>query len=87
LVNEIHVLVNCCFENLVFSSASLFKPKNHISINHELPREYLKRYYENPKALIFKGTHTGTLTAYICGQCGYTEMYIVVFHSPSAIKD
>jgi len=33
-------------------------------------------FYDNPKALIFKGTHTGTLTAYICGQCGYTEMYV-----------
>ncbi|MEH2184388.1 hypothetical protein [Nostoc sp.] len=33
-------------------------------------------FYDNPEALIFKGTHTLTLTAYICGQCGYTEMYV-----------
>ncbi|MEH1853769.1 MAG: hypothetical protein V7L11_19330 [Nostoc sp.] len=33
-------------------------------------------FYNNPKAFIFKGTHSGTLKAYICGQCGYTEMYV-----------
>lgn len=32
--------------------------------------------YENPEALIFRGTNAGTLTAWICGECGYVETYI-----------
>jgi hypothetical protein len=31
---------------------------------------------EDPDALAFKGTHTGTLTASICGRCGYAELYV-----------
>ncbi len=32
--------------------------------------------YEDPGALLFKGTHRGTLSARICGRCGYTELYV-----------
>jgi hypothetical protein len=32
--------------------------------------------YENPEAMIFKGTHAGKLSARICGDCGYVETYI-----------
>jgi predicted nucleic-acid-binding Zn-ribbon protein len=32
--------------------------------------------YEEPDALIFKGTHQGTLQAWICGDCGLTELYV-----------
>ena len=32
--------------------------------------------YENPEALIFKGTSEGTLRARICGACGYVETYV-----------
>lgn len=32
--------------------------------------------YENPDALIFKGTHAGTLIASICGRCGYAELRV-----------
>jgi len=32
--------------------------------------------YENPEAMIFKGTNQGTLSAWICGECGYVETYI-----------
>ena len=32
--------------------------------------------YENPEALIFKGTHEGALYAQVCGECGYTELYL-----------
>jgi predicted nucleic-acid-binding Zn-ribbon protein len=32
--------------------------------------------YESPGALLFKGAHSGTLQASICGRCGYTEMYV-----------
>ncbi len=32
--------------------------------------------YENPEALIFKGTHEGALYARVCGECGYTELFL-----------
>lgn len=32
--------------------------------------------YEDPEAMIFKGTHEGALHARICGDCGYTELYV-----------
>lgn len=31
---------------------------------------------ENPAAILFKGTHTGYLKAWICGDCGYAELYV-----------
>ena len=31
---------------------------------------------EHPDALIFKGTHLGYLRAWICGNCGFTELYM-----------
>jgi rRNA maturation protein Nop10 len=40
------------------------------------PAERQARFLENPGALLFKGTHSGTLSASICGQCGYTELYV-----------
>ena len=32
--------------------------------------------YDNPGALVFKGKHLGFLNAQICGQCGYTELFV-----------
>jgi len=32
--------------------------------------------HQNPDALFFKGSHTWVLKAWICGDCGYTEMYL-----------
>lgn len=32
--------------------------------------------YEHPSALLFRGAHRGTLTARICGSCGYAEFYL-----------
>ena len=33
--------------------------------------------YEKPEAMIFKGTSYETpLKAWICGECGYTELYV-----------
>jgi hypothetical protein len=32
--------------------------------------------YEHPEALIFKGTHSGTLRSQVCGECGYVEIYV-----------
>lgn len=30
----------------------------------------------NPTAMIFKGTHSGYLKAWLCGDCGYAELYV-----------
>lgn len=30
----------------------------------------------NPKAWVFKGAVTGTLSAWICGECGYAELRV-----------
>ena len=32
--------------------------------------------YEDPDALLFKGTKRTALYARICGDCGYTELYV-----------
>lgn len=31
---------------------------------------------ENPSAWFFQGEHRGVLSARICGECGYTELYV-----------
>lgn len=32
--------------------------------------------YKDPDALLFKGTYTGTLRAWICADCGFVELYL-----------
>jgi hypothetical protein len=32
--------------------------------------------YENPDALLFKGSNEGTLQARVCGECGYLELFL-----------
>jgi predicted nucleic-acid-binding Zn-ribbon protein len=32
--------------------------------------------YKKPTALVFRGAVTRTLTARICGQCGYVEFFV-----------
>ena len=32
--------------------------------------------YEDPDAFIFKGKRPGTLRAQVCGQCGFTELFV-----------
>ena len=32
--------------------------------------------YEDPEALIFKGTHYSDLRSQVCGECGYVETYV-----------
>jgi ribosomal protein S27AE len=31
---------------------------------------------EDPNAMIFKGSHTGRIRAWICGECGYMDMFV-----------
>ena len=39
---------------------------------------------ERPEALIFKGTHKYPLTASVCGDCGFTELYV---RNPAGLLD
>jgi predicted nucleic-acid-binding Zn-ribbon protein len=32
--------------------------------------------FENPDAWVFKDSHYGPLSACVCGECGYTELYV-----------
>jgi predicted nucleic-acid-binding Zn-ribbon protein len=31
--------------------------------------------YRDPEAFLFKGRQSTTLSAYVCGECGYVEFY------------
>jgi hypothetical protein len=31
---------------------------------------------ENPEALVFKGSHKSELYARVCGDCGFSELYV-----------
>jgi hypothetical protein len=44
--------------------------------DYNVPTELSVVIYENPDAWIFKGEHKGILKAWICGDCGYTEIYL-----------
>jgi hypothetical protein len=46
--------------------------RGHGNVKRDLQVEI----YENPTALLFKGTHAGTLTAAICGACGHVELSV-----------
>ena len=35
--------------------------------------------YDDPSAMIFKGTHSSPLRARLCGDCGYVDLYAVNF--------
>ena len=39
-------------------------------------RDLSVEIYEDPEALIFKGTHIGTLAATICADCGHAELTV-----------
>ncbi len=41
-----------------------------------LRRDLQVEVYEDPNALIFWGTHAGTLSAWICGRCGFADLYV-----------
>jgi predicted nucleic-acid-binding Zn-ribbon protein len=39
--------------------------------------------YRHPGALIFKGQQTSTLSAWVCGGCGFVELYA---DNPAALR-
>ncbi|HLL76960.1 MAG TPA: hypothetical protein VK421_17020 [Pyrinomonadaceae bacterium] len=43
--------------------------------HYNLPAELAVKLHENPDALFFKETFQATLTARVCGECGYAELY------------
>ncbi len=51
-------------------------PNVHTRDYGDLNNQLSVEVYEEPDAMIFKGTHEGALTAWICGECGYTELYV-----------
>ena len=40
------------------------------------PNDFSAAIYENPHALIFRGGAISPISAYVCGECGYTEFYV-----------
>jgi hypothetical protein len=44
--------------------------------DYSLPGNLNVQVDENPDAMLFKNTHYGILKAWICGECGYMEMYV-----------
>ena len=42
------------------------------------------RVEEKPDALVFKGRHTTALRAWVCGACGFAELYA---EEPQALYD
>ena len=38
-------------------------------------REFIVATFWKPDALIFKEKHTSIISAWVCGQCGYVELY------------
>ncbi|MEK6283670.1 MAG: hypothetical protein AABN95_25225 [Acidobacteriota bacterium] len=64
---------NCskCQSNKVIPNVHIRDYGDYMS-NNQLSVEI----YEAPDAMIFKGTHEGGLNAWICGECGYTELYV-----------
>lgn len=60
-----------CNSNDIITGARVFTNTTS-AFNDNLQVEVCK----NPNAFIFKGYSYRELTASICGQCGYTEMYV-----------
>lgn len=46
-------------------------------------KEFTVATFGKPDALIFKEKHTSIISAWVCGECGYVELYA---DSPSALK-
>lgn len=57
-------------------SAKIIPDVRILDRNYSVVGDLSVEIYENPDALLFKGAHNGKLQARICGQCGYTELYL-----------
>ena len=44
--------------------------------HHNAARNLSVEVYENPEAIIFKGTHEGVMHATICADCGNVELTV-----------
>ncbi len=58
-----------CHSNKIVSNARVLDRSRRSTYN--LTLEVL----EKPHALIFKGNVHSTLSAFVCGECGYSELY------------
>lgn len=43
--------------------------------HYNMPGDLAIMLHENPDAMLFKETFYSALTARVCGQCGYAELY------------
>ena len=39
-------------------------------------QDFTAAAYANPHALIFRGAVSSRINAYVCSECGYTELYV-----------
>ncbi len=47
---------------------------DHFNMTHAMHLSL--KVSENPGAFLFKGTKSSKLRAYVCGSCGYSELYV-----------
>ena len=64
-------------------STEIFGNAKAIDRAHASEEEFTVATFGKPDALIFKEKHTSKVSAWVCGQCGYVELYA---DSPSDLK-
>jgi ribosomal protein S27AE len=71
MVNKHNACAKCGSERIV-PSARILDRLHHSGAAGNLTLVV----YESPDALIFKGAHDSDLFARVCGDCGYTELFV-----------
>ena len=69
-VAEALVCPKCTSEKMVPNARVMDRGQNNIDAG-----DLTVVVYEDPDALIFKGSHSAQLSARVCGDCGYTELF------------
>jgi predicted nucleic-acid-binding Zn-ribbon protein len=70
MMNQVASCAKCSSPNVI--------PKVRV-IDHwgwNLTKDLTIELYDNPQALVHKGALTMSLYAWVCGECGYTELYV-----------
>ena len=70
MMNQVTCCAKCSSPNVI--------PKVRV-IDHghgNYAKDLTIELYDNPQALIFKGALTMSLYAWVCGECGFTELYV-----------
>lgn len=61
-----------CGSKKVIPNVHLKDRSTNLNTDHSLTAEV----YEHPEALLFRGAHQARLTARICGECGFADLYV-----------